>query len=151
MSPEHERRDGIESIPATGSASVPGSLPDPTEPETGNADARRPSPTSIEQSDPPGRAVQLALTDGFEGDTVLVRLDGREVARQAGVKTSLLLGLAADLTIDIPDRVATIEVQLLERGITANVRVDKDVVAVTSAVEGDRLTIAPHTRSIGFA
>jgi hypothetical protein len=66
--------------------------------------------------------LHLALNDGFTGDTVVVRLDGREIYRKGGVKTDLRISRADGAEADAPDGEATLEVEA--RGRTASVRVD---------------------------
>jgi hypothetical protein len=59
--------------------------------------------------------LHIALQEGFSDDTVVVRVNGNEVLRQAGISTRLQIGFAAsvekevagstaDLTVDLPQR-----------------------------------------------
>jgi hypothetical protein len=67
--------------------------------------------------------LHIALQDGFAGDTVSIRLDGREVYRKDGVRTDLRISRADG--IDVPAAAgANVEVQA--RGQMGSVLVDAD-------------------------
>lgn len=63
------------------------------------------------------RALTLHLRDGFSSDSVVIRVDGEERWRSAGVTTKLLLGLADEVPMVVPDEAVRIEVELPERGL----------------------------------
>src|SRR5262245_66386233 len=50
------------------------------------------------------------LQDGFAGDTVVVRVNNREVFHKAGVRTKLPLGYADVFETQVPDGSATVEI-----------------------------------------
>lgn len=52
------------------------------------------------------------LQDGFAGDLVVVRVNGREVFRKEGVQTKLLLGYADSFEIQVPEGTVNVEVTL---------------------------------------
>ena len=45
--------------------------------------------------------VRIALQDGFEGDTVVVKVNGKEVFKQENVKTKSQIGKAASFEVDV--------------------------------------------------
>src|SRR5262249_13190925 len=60
--------------------------------------------------------LHIALQDGFAGDDVAIRVDGREVYRKGGVRTDLRISRADGLEVEAGAR-ARVEVEA--RGLTA--------------------------------
>lgn len=71
--------------------------------------------------------LHIALNDGFAGDAVAIRLDGREVYNKAGVKTDLRISRADAVDADAAEGGAEIEVEVEVRGHAARTRVDPKV------------------------
>lgn len=68
--------------------------------------------------------LRVELQDGFDGDDVVCTLDGREVARLSGVRSSLVTSLAAVAELEAPDRgPIDVGVELPDRGLQTTVRV----------------------------
>jgi hypothetical protein len=66
--------------------------------------------------------LHVALQEGFQGDTVIVRLGGAEVYRRAGVKTRMQIGLADSFELDAPPPgPAELQVEVPSRNTTATV------------------------------
>ena len=61
----------------------------------------------------------IHLQDGFSGDTVVVSVDGEEIARREGVTTDLRLSRADVVEIEVADGESTVAVALPERGLSA--------------------------------
>ena len=64
----------------------------------------------------------IDLQEGFAGDEVIVRVNGREVVRRPGVKTKRMLGLAQSLEVPVPDGAVSLEIEVQAkraRGTTA--------------------------------
>ncbi|HET7234796.1 MAG TPA: hypothetical protein VFJ16_32580 [Longimicrobium sp.] len=72
--------------------------------------------------------LQIDLTEGFAGDTVAVRVGGREVYRQDGVSTNYSSGVAGRVEADVAEGPVPVEVELPARGERAG---------LTARVEGD--------------
>lgn len=71
------------------------------------------------------KVVHLDLQDGFDGDTVSVEVEGREVTRKRDVKTRRMIGLAESLVVQIPDSAKAIRISVPEKGIACMVDVPK--------------------------
>lgn len=56
--------------------------------------------------------IRIALQDGFEGDSVVVKVNGKEVFKQDGVKTKRQIGKAASFTVEVEDGPVKVEVSL---------------------------------------
>jgi membrane-associated protease RseP (regulator of RpoE activity) len=54
----------------------------------------------------------VALQDGFEGDEVVVKVNGKEVFKQDSVKTKRQIGKAASFEVKVADGPAQVEVSL---------------------------------------
>ena len=67
--------------------------------------------------------LHIALLDGFTGDTVVIRVNGREVFRESGVKTRMQISRAATFDVDVPAGAATVEVEVPERAAAARIEV----------------------------
>jgi hypothetical protein len=63
--------------------------------------------------------LQVDLREGFDGDLVVVRVDGREAYRQDGVRTNYSVGLADRVGIEVPRGTVRVELVLPERGLSA--------------------------------
>jgi hypothetical protein len=66
--------------------------------------------------------VTVALQEGFFDDTVVVRHAGRDLARRDGLRTRMQIGLADELTLDLPPGPIAIEIALPEKDIAAIVQ-----------------------------
>jgi hypothetical protein len=69
-------------------------------------------------------ALHLAYEDGFDNDTVVVQVAGREVARRDGLKSSLATALAATEEAEAPAGGGTVQVSVPTRNLSASIEVD---------------------------
>ena len=65
--------------------------------------------------------LRIDLQEGFTGDLVIMRFDGKEIYR-ASPRTKLQIGLAEVCTIDVPDstRRLSLDVEIPTRGASAS-------------------------------
>jgi hypothetical protein len=82
--------------------------------------------------------IHVALQEGFENDTVVVRLAGAEVYRRAGLKTRMQIGLADTFDLDAAPGPTELRVEVLTRN--AAVRVPIEVPAVGELYVGVSVT-----------
>lgn len=66
--------------------------------------------------------LRIDLRDGFSGDAVAIRLDGREVYRREGLTTDLRISRADGLEVEAPEGGAALEVET--RGGAARLQLD---------------------------
>jgi hypothetical protein len=66
----------------------------------------------------------IDLQDGFSDDTVIVRVNGREILREDHVSTRDLVGKARSVTTDVPLGPARIEIELPDRGLVERRELD---------------------------
>jgi len=97
-------------------------------------------------------SLNLYLTDGFDNDQVVVRVDGRKVFEADGVTTRKLLGLAKQLDpVPVAGNTARLDIELPKKGLSATISADLTQGShVPVAIENGRLTHSVHKR-IGFA
>lgn len=83
----------------------------------------------------------IALLDGFEGDPVAVKVNGREVFKQDSVKTKHQIGKAASFEVDVKDGPARIEVSLPSKDLakTINLKVSGDAFLGVSLTENNKI------------
>ena len=62
----------------------------------------------------------IALQDGFENDSVVVRVDGELVIEETGVRTDQRIGLAYAIDVPLPDRPVVIDVQVPTQSLRAS-------------------------------
>lgn len=68
--------------------------------------------------------LKLDLQDGFEGDLVIIKVNGSEVFRKENVKTRLTVGYALSFEVDIPAGNTNIEVSLPQKGINGEISIE---------------------------
>ena len=66
----------------------------------------------------------IALQDGFEGEAVMVRVDGETVIDETAVRTDQRIGLAHAVDVPHADGVATLEIRVPSRDLRATAHVD---------------------------
>ncbi len=62
--------------------------------------------------------LHVALQEGFAGDTVVLRLDGRELFRKVNVTTRLQTGYADSVEMDASAQAGWLEVEVPSKGLT---------------------------------
>jgi hypothetical protein len=65
--------------------------------------------------------LHIAFQEGFEGDTVLVRIDGKEIFRKDDVKTRPQIGYATSFEINSHEGPVTIDIHLPGKSISERV------------------------------
>jgi hypothetical protein len=67
---------------------------------------------------------RIDLQEGFTGDTVTVRVNGKEIFHEAGVKTRLQSGFARIIPLESAHEAAAIEIRLAERKLAGKFDID---------------------------
>lgn len=91
------------------------------------------------------RSLAVLLLEGFDDDEVVVSVDGREVDRRAGITSSPLVGLAAELGLQVDDDAREVTVAVPARGLAATTPLPASDTTVLAEVAGDTLTLRPGT------
>jgi hypothetical protein len=67
--------------------------------------------------------LHVDLREGFQRDTVIVRVDGREVYNRPDVETNYSVGLADRLTAEVSTGTVRVEVLLPRRGLEGSLTI----------------------------
>jgi hypothetical protein len=95
--------------------------------------------------------INVALQDGFDGDTVLIRVDGAEVYRGEELTTRTQISHAADTQLDVPDRPFTLEVDVPTRDVYEALPLDPHAQPNVALSLQDGRLVAAYPERLGFA
>lgn len=91
--------------------------------------------------------LHTALQEGFSGDEVVVRIDGREVFHRSGVKTRTQIGRAATHEENVPAGAVAVEISLPARklGLRLPLQLTQDTyLGVSLTPEGQIAHVLSH-------
>jgi hypothetical protein len=91
------------------------------------------------------RSIRLMLLEGFQDDEVVVSVDDREVERRSAVSTSLLLGLADEVTFDVPADARELQVSVPAKGGSAGSPLPEGDATFLANVESGELVLVLGT------
>jgi hypothetical protein len=77
-------------------------------------------PIALEEAQTP--QLHIALQNGFDHDTVVVRVNGQEVFNTPGVTTRLQLGVARAFVVDVPEGLTDIQIALPLKNVSESLR-----------------------------
>lgn len=82
--------------------------------------------------------IRIALQDGFEDEAVVIKLNGKEVFRQADVKTKRQIGKACSFEVESEPGQADIEITLPWRKLSDHIKlkVSDEIHLGISVVDG---------------
>jgi hypothetical protein len=96
--------------------------------------------------------LSIDLQEGFEGEEVIVRVDGREAARCRGVRTNRMLGLADSLAVQVPEDKATIEIAVPSRHLERRVEVRPgETPYLGVSLSSGQINLLPYPEPFGYA
>lgn len=97
-------------------------------------------------------AIHVDLQEGFEGDLVIVRADGREVFRREGVRTRTQIGRAASFDFEAGEQPVTLEVEFPARDLRRSLSFDpsREAYIGVSLEEGGALVIEARSEPYGY-
>ena len=86
----------------------------------------------------------LDLQEGFDGDQVVMAIDGREVFRKTGVRTRLQIGLAERIKLDVEPGRHSLRVSLPNRSLHGERQFDaKSEPTLAVSVSAGSIDIGP--------
>ena len=95
--------------------------------------------------------LQIALEDGFDNDTVSIRIDGDEVFRKTAVTTRTQISLADSFEAEVGEGPVQLEVEVPSRGVRETITVDpRDRPFVAISLREGRIT-ARFPEQLGHA
>ena len=87
-------------------------------------------------------ALTLDLREGFQGDQVVVRVDGRDVASEEDVTTDYSIGLARRISTTVGPRPAVVEVLCPTRNLAVSKEIDpREGPWLNVRLEGNKITL----------
>jgi hypothetical protein len=95
--------------------------------------------------------INVALQDGFDADTVLIRVDGAEVYRGEELTTRTQISHAADTQLEVPDRPFTLEVDVPTRGVYEELQLNPHAQPNVALSLRDGQLVAAYPERLGFA
>jgi hypothetical protein len=94
----------------------------------------------------------IDLQEGFEGDEVVVKVNGEELFRSADVRTRRAAGLATHARFTVDDGPLSIEVSVPSRGIEKRIDVDaRDRLFLGLSITGDDVRVIQRSQPFGYA
>jgi hypothetical protein len=96
--------------------------------------------------------VHLAFQDGFADDDVVVRVDGREVARESGLKgVDPMVPLAAQRDVQVNERASQLQVEVPTRGLSRAFDLDfAESPYVGIAIVGGEIAVRQSSRPFDY-
>jgi hypothetical protein len=94
--------------------------------------------------------LHIDLQDGFAGDSVVIRLDGREVYRKDGVKTDLRISRADAVDVQAANPTATVEVEARGQSASASVDVTREPYLSVSLDADGRPQLRTSTEAFAY-
>ena len=95
--------------------------------------------------------INVALQDGFEGDDVLIRVDGDEAYRGDDLTTRTQISHAADTQLEVPDGPITLDVEVPTRGVRETFQLDPRSQPNVAISLRDGQLVAAYPERLGFA
>lgn len=96
-------------------------------------------------------SLHIALEEGFEGDLVVVRVNGRDVYDKQDVKTRLQIGLADSFNTSVERGKAQVEIAVPTRKLTEKLSVDvDDRIFVGASLQGDAIRCRVSKEPFGY-
>lgn len=94
--------------------------------------------------------INVALQDGFDGDTVVIRVDGAEAYRRDQLTTRTQISRADDMQLDVPDGPFELEVLVPTQGVEKRLQIDPHTHPNVSLSLLDGQLVERYPERLGF-
>ncbi len=91
------------------------------------------------------RELLVVFQEGVDEANITVTGNGKEVRRELGVSTNPLLGIASEVSVDLPAKGAQVGVEVTNRGLKAITKVSGKPKSVLVSIEDGRLRMREGT------
>ena len=91
------------------------------------------------------RELIVVFQEGFDDANITVTVNGKEVRRELGISTSPLLGIATEVSVELPAKGAQVGVEVTNRGLKAITKVSGRPKSVLVSIEDGRLLMTEGT------
>jgi hypothetical protein len=96
-------------------------------------------------------ALNVALGEGFDGDSVVVEVNGSRVFERDGVSTRTQIGLAESFEVPVDEDVAVLEIRVISRGAVGRIECPiADRPYVDISLEGDDVVFKTSKEPFGY-
>jgi hypothetical protein len=109
-----------------------------------------PSPVIIREEEATMRELLIVFQDGFEEANITVTVNGKQVRRDLGVSTNPLLGMASEVSVELPAKGAHVGVEVTNRGLKAITKVSGKPKSLLVSIEDGRLMMREGTGREAF-
>ena len=99
----------------------------------------------------PAPVLTIALEDGFDGDEVIVRLDGDVVVEAEAARSDVRIGLAYALDVPRPPGDFVLDVSVPGRGLRVRHAVAAGTTSVGISLDGDDVVVRASSMPYGYA
>jgi hypothetical protein len=91
------------------------------------------------------RELLIVFQEGFEEANITVTVNGKQARRDIGVSTNPLLGIANEVSVQLPAKGAQVGVEVTNRGLKAITKVSGKPKSVLVSIEDGRLVMQEGT------
>jgi hypothetical protein len=91
------------------------------------------------------RELIVVFQEGFDDANITMTVNGKEVRRELGVSTNPLLGIATEVSVELPAKGAQVGVEVTNRGLKAITKVSGRPKSVLVSIEDGRLLMKEGT------
>ncbi|MFJ5955316.1 hypothetical protein ACIQC5_05085 [Paenarthrobacter sp. NPDC092416] len=92
----------------------------------------------------------IILQDGFVSDDVTVTVNGKEAVTERDVSTKMLLGMADEITVELPAKGATVGVEVSSRQLSASKKLAGKPKSLIVSIEDGGLVLREGTGREAF-
>ena len=92
----------------------------------------------------------IILQDGFNGDEVAITVNGKEARYDRDVTTRELLGMAEEVSVELPAKGATVGVEVTSRSLSAEKKLHGRPRSLLVSIEDGELVLSEGTGREAF-
>ena len=91
------------------------------------------------------RELLIIFQEGFDEANITVTVNGKQARRDIGVSTNPILGIANEVSVELPAKGAQVGVGVTNRGLKAITKVSGRPKSVLVSIDGGRLVMKEGT------
>ena len=91
------------------------------------------------------RELLIIFQEGFDEANITVTVNGKQARRDIGVSTNPILGIANEVSVELPAKGAQVGVEVTNRGLKAITKVSGRPKSVLVSIEDGRLVMKEGT------
>lgn len=96
------------------------------------------------------RELLVVFQEGFEDANITLTVNGKQARRDVGVSTNPLLGIAEEVSVELPAKGAQVGVEVTNRGLKAIMKVTGKPRSVLVSIEDGKLVMREGTGREAF-